>query len=149
MPSPISEVAVAVVVARLAAMLSGVAVERDRRSPVDVAAESLPRVVVRFAGLEADAEQEPGYTHYRLELLAEGYARAGSDAAAWQALAALHASVVAALAGWTPDTPGLGDVTEGAAELRLYDTEESAKPAGEFAARFAMLAHTQTGNPYL
>ena len=55
----------------------------------------------------------------------------------------------AALAGWTPALDGLGEVSEQGAEFRLYDTDESAKPAGEFIARFSMLAIAPLGAPYL
>ena len=43
----------------------------------------------------------------------------------------------------------LGDVAEQGTEFRLHDADESARPAGEFAARFAMTAYAATGNPFL
>ena len=72
-----------------------------------------------------------------------------TDLGVEQGLSELHASVVAALAGWTPAIDGLGEVSEQGAEFRLYDTDESAKPAGEFLARFSMLAIVPCGSPYL
>ena len=68
--------------------------------------------------------------------------------AAEQALSLLHARSVTALAGWTPSTPGLGDVAEQGAEFRLYEAEDSARPAGEFLARFTILAVGPTGGPW-
>lgn len=53
-----------------------------------------------------------------------------------------------ALVGWTPAVDGLGDVSEQGAEFRLYDTDESAKPAGEVLARFSMLGIAPIGAPY-
>ena len=71
-----------------------------------------------------------------------------SDLAIEQALSTLHARVVAALVGWTPQLPGIGEVSEEGAEFRLYDADESAKPAGEFAARFSVLCIGGLGIPY-
>ena len=73
---------------------------------------------------------------------------AGSDLACEQALSTLHARVVAALCGWTPDAPGLGEPVERSCEFELYDAEDSVRPAGEFRARFEMLALAPPGAPY-
>ena len=149
MTSPVTEAALAAVTARLVEALPSVAVERARRAPVDIESEALPRLVLHIDTLEADASAEPGATHYRIGLTVVGTAIGTSDLEAQQAVISLHASVVAALAGWTPSTAGLGDVAEIGADFLLHDVDQSATPAGEFAARFEMLAVAATGNPYL
>ena len=149
MTSPVTEVALAAITARLAAALPSAVVERARRAPVDIESETLPRLVLHVDTLDADASAEPGATHYRIGLTVVGTAIGTGDLDAQQAVLTLHASVVAALAGWTPSTTGLGDVAELGADFLLHDTDQSATPAGEFAARFEMLAVAQTGNPYL
>jgi hypothetical protein len=98
---------------------------------------------------EADETAEPGSTHYSLGFAVAGYVRDTTDLGVEQGLSDLHASVVAALAGWTPGVDGLSEVAEQGAEFRLYDTDESAKPAGEFLARFSMLAIAPLGSPFI
>ncbi len=149
MTSPVTEAALAAITARLVAALPSVAVERARRAPVDIESEALPRLVLHVDSLEADASAEPGATHYRIGLTVVGTAIGTGDLDAQQAVLTLHASVVAALAGWTPSTTGLGDVAELGADFLLHDVDQSATPAGEFAARFELLAVTTTGSPYL
>ena len=149
MTSPVTEATLAAVTARLVAALPSAVVERARRAPVDIESETLPRLVLHIDSIEADAGAEPGATHYRIGLTIVGTAIGSSDLDAQQAVISLHASVVTALAGWTPSTTGLGDVAELGADFLLHDTDQSATPAGEFAARFEMLAVAQTGNPYL
>ncbi|MGG5819640.1 hypothetical protein [Falsiroseomonas sp. HW251] len=145
---PLREAALAAVADRLAAELSDAVVERARRAPVDTDAEALPHLVVRGDDLEADETAEPGRTHYRIGFGVSGFAAGTTDLAAEQALSLLHARTVAALAGWTPAAPGLGDVAEAGAEFRLYDADESAQPAGEFLARFTILAIGQPSGPW-
>jgi hypothetical protein len=145
---PLREAALAAIADRLAAELPDVAVERARRAPVDTDAEVLPRLVVRGDYLEADESQEPGRTHYRIGFGVSGFAVGASDLAAEQALSLLHARAVSALAGWTPASPGLGDIAEGSSEFRLNDAEESAQPAGEFLARFSILAVGPAGGSW-
>lgn len=145
---PLREAALAAIADRLATQLPDVAVERARRAPVDTDTETLPRLVVRGDDIEADDGQEPGRTHYRIGFGVSGYAAGVTDLIAEQALSLLHAHTVAALAGWTPATSGLGDITEQGAEFRLYDAEDSARPAGEFLARFTILAVGPAGGPW-
>ncbi|WP_203072250.1 hypothetical protein [Falsiroseomonas ponticola] len=145
---PLREAALATIADRLTAQLSDVAVERARRAPVDTDAETLPRLVVRGDDLEADDSQEPGRTHYRIAFGVTGFAVGTTDLAAEQALSLLHARTVAALAGWTPATPGLGDIAEQGGEFRLYEAEDSSRPAGEFLARFTILAIGLAGGPW-
>ncbi len=148
MPTPIREAALAAIAARLAAELPSIVLERARRAPVDTDKETLPRLVLTGIDWEADETAEPGSTHYNLGFVVVGYVRSTTDLGVEQGLSDLHAAVVAALAGWTPAIVGLGEAAELGAEFRLYDTDESAKPAGEVLARFSMLAIAPLGQPY-
>jgi hypothetical protein len=149
MPTPIRETALAAIADRLTAELPGVVLERARRAPVDTDKEPLPRLVLTGTDWEADESAEPGSTHYSLGFAVAGYVRDTTDLGVEQGLSTLHASLVATLAGWTPAIDGLGEVSEQGAEFRLYDTDESTKPAGEVLARFTMLAVAPLGSPYL
>ena len=145
---PLREAAIAAVAARLLAQLPDAATERARRAPVDVDADSLPRLLVTGGDMAADNTMEPGRTHYAIDVQVVGVVVDLTDEATEQALSLLHARVVDALAGWTPTTPGLGDLVEQGAEFRLYDTEDSARPAGEFLARFTIIAVGPAGGPW-
>ena len=147
MATPVREAALAAVVVRLRAQMPDVALDRARRGAVDADRERLPRLILRGEDMEADDTQEPGRTHYRIGFSVVAFTRAGSDLELEQALSSLHARIAAALAGWVPDSWNLGDVAEQGAEFVLYDAEDSAKPAGECAARFSILAVTPTGDP--
>jgi hypothetical protein len=149
MSTPIREAALAAIADRLTTELPGTVLERARRALVDIDKEPLPRLVLTGTDWEADETAEPGSTHYTMGFVVAGYIRDTTDLGVEQGLSDLHASVVAALAGWTPTVDGLGEATEQGAEFRLYDTDESAKPAGEFLARFSMLAIAPLGSPYL
>lgn len=148
MPTPIREAVLAAVAARLDVELPSIVLERARRAPVDTDKELLPRLVLTGTDWEADETAEPGSTHYTMGFVVAGYVRDPTDLGVEQGLSDLHASVVAALAGWTPAVDGLGEAAEQGAEFRLYDTDESSKPAGEFLARFSMLAIAPLGSPY-
>jgi hypothetical protein len=145
---PLREAALAAIAERIITGLPDVALDRARRAPVDVEAETLPRLVLRGEEIEADDTEEPGRTHYRIGFVVSGFAAGASDLAAEQALSTLHARLVSLLAAWTPAAPGLGDVVEQGAEFRMYDTEESSLPAGEFLARFSILAIGPNGGPW-
>lgn len=149
MSTPIREAALAAIADRLTTELPGTVLERARRALVDIDKEPLPRLVLTGTDWEADEAAEPGSTHYTMGFVVAGYIRDTTDLGVEQGLSDLHASVVAALAGWTPGVDGLSEVAEQGAEFRLYDTDESAKPAGEFLARFSMLAIAPLGAPYL
>jgi hypothetical protein len=149
MPTALREVALSAIADRLNAELPSVVLERARRAPVDTDKEPLPRLVLTGTDWEADETAEPGSTHYSLGFAVAGYVRDTTDLGVEQGLSDLHASVVAALAGWTPGVDGLSEVAEQGAEFRLYDTDESAKPAGEFLARFSMLAIAPLGSPFI
>lgn len=133
------ETALAAIAARLTAQIPTATVERSRRAPVDIDKETLPRLVLAGTDWAADETAEPLAVHYTLSFAVTGYAKARTDIAADQALSELHAAVVAALSGWTPTTANLGEPAQDGAEFRLFDAEESEKPAGEFTARFSML----------
>ena len=145
---PLREAALAAIADQLATQLPDIAVERARRAPVDTDAEALPRLVLRGDDLDADDAQEPGRTHYQVGVVIAGYAAGSTDLAAEQALSLLHARTVAALSGWTPAEPGLGDVAERRTEFALYAAEDSARPAGEFQARFVLVAVAPSGGPF-
>ena len=145
--TPLREAALAAVPARLAAAVPDAVTERARRAPVDTDAEVLPRLVVTGADWTADTTQQPGATHYTIGFDVVGYAGGATDLAAEQAVSSLHAAVVVALAGWTPDAAGLSDVAEDSASFRTYAADESARPAGAFVARFSLLAVAPTGQP--
>jgi hypothetical protein len=147
--TPIREAVLEAVADRLAGALGGIPVERARRSLIDIDGEPLPRIVLKGDGIDADETVEPGTTHYTVAFAAIGYVVADTDEGAERALNDLHAAVVACLAGWTPDTPGLSDAAEQGAEFQIYDTTDSARPAGEFSARFEMRACAPTGSPYI
>ena len=145
---PLREAALAAIAERIITGLPDVALDRARRAPVDVEAEPLPRLVLRGEEIEADDTEEPGRTHYRIGFAVSGFAAGASDLAAEQALSVLHARLVSLLAAWTPAAPGLGDIAEQGAEFRMSDTEESTLPAGEFLARFSILAIGPNGGPW-
>lgn len=133
------ETALSAIAARLTAQVTAATVERARPDPVDTDKETLPRLVLSGTDWSADEAAEPLAVHYTLGFSVTGYARGRTHLLAEQALAELHADVTAALSGWTPSAFGLGEPAQEGAEFRLYDTEESAKPAGEFTARYTML----------
>lgn len=145
---PLREAVLSAVTAQLLAQLPDVPADRARRAPVDPDKEKLPRLAVIGGDMTADETQEPGRTHYRVEFGVVGYAKGKTDLEAEQALSLLHARAVEALAGWTPAAAGLSDVAEEGAEFTLYDVADSATPAGEFTARFSMLAVAVAGNPW-
>lgn len=148
MTTAIRETALAVIATRLAAQVTSATVERTRRAPVDVDKESLPRLVLTITDWQADETAEFGLVHYTLGFAVTGYATARTNILAEQAMGALHAQTVAALSGWTPSENGLGEPVEEGAEFVLLDAEESAKPVGEFTARFSMLCVAALGSPY-
>ena len=146
--TPLRETALAAIAARLVAQVPAATVERARRAPVDADRELLPRLILTGASWDADETAEPGVTHYTMGFVVQGFARAATDLALEQALSALHAATVAALAGWTPAVDGLGEAAEEGADFELYDAKDSEKPAGEFTARFNMLCLAPLGSPY-
>lgn len=133
------ETALAAIAARLVAQIPAATVDRARLAPVDIDKEALPRLALASTDWAADETAEPLAVHYTLSFVVTGYVRARTGLLAEQALSELHASTVAALSGWTPAAASLGEPAQEGSEFRLYDTEESAKPAGEFTARFTML----------
>jgi hypothetical protein len=152
MTAPVREVALAAIHARLVAqlptVLPDIVVERARRAPVHLR-EFLPRVVITGGGMEADATQEPGSTHYTIEFEVAGYVATDDDGQLEAVQSELHAAIVAALVPWQPATAGLGEVTEQGVEFGIIPAAESARRAVEVLCRFSLLAITPTGSPYL
>ena len=148
MSTSVRETALAAIATRLTAQVTTATVERARRSPVDVDKETLPRLVLNPTDWVADETAEPLAVHYTLSFAVVGYATARTNILAEQAMGTLHAQTVAALSGWTPTEDQLGELTEEGAEFALLDAEDSAKPVGEFTARFSMLCLASIGNPY-
>lgn len=147
MPTPIRETALAAIAARLTSNTTAT-VERARRAPVDTDRETLPRLVLLGTEWIADETQEPLTTYYQMGFAVTGYVSARTDLLLEQALSDLHAEVLAALVGWNPSDAACVDVAEVDAEFTIYDAEDSAKPAGEFVARFTALVTAAHGDPY-
>ncbi|MFM7607658.1 MAG: hypothetical protein ACKO9A_02095, partial [Alphaproteobacteria bacterium] len=82
---PLREATLASIAERIISGLPDVALDRARRAPVDVEAETLPRLVLRGEEIAVDDTQEPGRTHYRIGFVVSGFAAAASDLAAEQA----------------------------------------------------------------
>lgn len=145
MPTPLRESILAAVAARLAAQIPAVPVERARRAPVEIA--QMPRLVVRGQEATPDEGQSPGETFWTFGFTVTGYAKGTTDLAAEQALSQLHADVMAAL-----QMAALGPASVmpsvGPADMRIYEPEMSAVPAGEFTVAFAALAVAPTASPY-
>lgn len=133
------ETAIAAIATRLTTQIPTATVERARRAPVDLDGTGFPYLIVAGTDWTPDESAEPLVIHYTLGITITGIVRARTDILAEQAMHELHSQVTAALVGWTPATDGLGEPAQADAEFRLIDAEESAKPAGEFTARFTML----------
>ena len=150
--TPIREALLAAVATRLSAAIPDVPVERARRSPPGN--EEFPRLILRGGDLGSSDAESFGETTYTVGFVVTGYAAApgsaaNQDLAAEQALSALHARVVKALAAWQPDGTDLNEVRDtGGADFTVYDLEESDIPAGEFTAGFEAISVRPTGHPY-
>lgn len=145
MPTPIREAALAAIAARLAAQNPTATVERTRRADVDADKDRFPHLNLIGGDWAADVTAEPGMTHYTMGFTVTGHVRARTDLLAEQALSALHADTVEALATWQPTVDGMDTPIEEGAEIRLLTAEESEKPVGRFDARFSVLLIAATG----
>ena len=145
MPTPIREAVLAAVASRLAAIITDVPIERAQRA--EPAVEAMPCLIIQGGDIVADEEQSPGECFWRVEFTVQGYAAGASDLACENALSLLHARVVSALQAWDPPAPLVQFTTLDAA-YDIFDVEQSAQPAGVFAARFHCQAVTPSGNPY-
>jgi len=145
MPTPIRETVLALVAARLAVIIVDVPIERAQRA--EPAVEAMPCLILQAGDMIADEEQSPGECFWRIEFTIQGYAASASDLACEQTLSALHARVVSALQAWDPPSPLVQFTTLDAA-FQMFDVEQSAQPAGVFAARFHCQTVTPSGNPY-
>ena len=140
------ETALAAIATRLAAQIPGVPIDRARRAEVNLNTEPLPRLRLEAIEWAADETIEPLVVHYTLSFAVGGYVRAAdglqaaaADLSAWQRATELQAQVVAALSGWTPAEPGLGDAAQDGTDINLADADDSKIAAAEFTARFTML----------
>lgn len=125
--------AFAAIAARLAAQLPAVPVERNRRAMM--AAEDLPRLVVRDGGHSASAELGAGEVTYTVEAMVEGYATGADEDALAAAINELHAETVAALIGaeLAVGTAGLTTwLLEDALEIDLATAAEAEAAVGAF-----------------
>lgn len=138
MATSVREYVLTATVARLVDQIPTATVERSRRAAVDTDRETLPRLVVTMPGWEADDTQGHGVVFYNAELLVTGYAGADTDAEADAALDQLNAAVQGALGDWTLTAWDVDAPASTGVDFRLFDAEESSRPAGEFTARFAM-----------
>lgn len=102
------EAAMAALATRLASQLSGVVVERARRSMIG-ADDTLPRVVLTMGGHEEVPEDANQTVLMRCTADVEGYVSAASDAALEAALNDLHARCAAALLGAEIAYGSIGD----------------------------------------
>lgn len=145
MPTPLRESILAAVAARLEAQIPAVPVERARRAQVDLG--EMPRLVVRGQEATPDEGQSPGETFWTFGFTVTGYAKGATDLAAEQALSQLHADVMAALQ-MAELGPASVMPTPGPADVRLYEVDLSAVPAGDFTVAFQALAVAPTASPY-
>lgn len=145
MPTPIREAVLAAIAARLAAQLTGVTVLRSYRATLDP--RQCPAVVLTGTSMDAEEDVSFGETQWRIGFAVAGYITATTDLGADQALSDLHARVVTALQDHDLG-PGFVQSNIGNAQFELYPAEDSAKPAGEFAASFEALAMTPAKSPY-
>jgi hypothetical protein len=150
--TPIRDRIAALVTARLGDEIPDVPVEQARRAIVDN--DEFPRLVVLAGNVTASDTAGFGETTYVIGVIVVGYASADPDAenqdlSCQQALSALHARVVRALAAWQPDGIDLNEVREsGTAEFIAYDLDDSSEAAGEFTASFDAESIRPTGHPY-
>lgn len=144
MPDTIWDAAMAAVGDRLAAQITDVPIERDRRAPV--AEVELPCLVLTLGNTDQDLGTSVGEAFHSIEINVAGYAAGSTDSAARIALATLRARTVAALNGW--QSGAVFDVQAGAADMALFDADQSARPAGSFTQTFTVLAVTPAGSPY-
>lgn len=138
------------IIARLRAQLAEVPVERARRAPIDPDAEArgLPLLNVLLTSFEPDAEQELGRTHFLAEFTVAGYATGRTDEEMDRALSALHARTHGALDRWMPDVAGANWCAAAGVEFLAYDADDSARPLGEFTARFRLTCFGNAGGAY-
>jgi hypothetical protein len=120
--------------ARLAAAHPGVAVHRSRRVEVD--ARERPCITVAMGDVVADETVSIGEVMLTVDLSIMAFPAASTtDAATEDALAAMEASIVAALQAQALTAPNGGDLTMGleftAGEVAIYPAEQSAARLGD------------------
>ena len=149
MPIPARDVVLDAIKDRLAALVGGLVVERGRRSPVDPNTDTLPLAALTGTDWTPDETVEPGSTHYTLGFNVTTTVTAPSDGELDAAQSAIHADIIGALVGWTPDVPGVGDVVEGETEFLPVDDEDSSKPLAEVSSNFTILVVLPRGQLWL
>ena len=139
MPTPLREAAIAAIVAQLAAVLPTVPVERNRRAPPDLTAETLPRLAVLDGDHQVQDSDAVGTVLYRVQVLVLGHVTAATDATLGAALNDLHASVVAAICNQEILVAGEQNIWphEQGMELIPFAASDSEKPAMGFALTLA------------
>jgi hypothetical protein len=126
----------AAVTARLSATHPTVPVHRSRRA--EVGEHERPCIAVMLGDAEMDESMAVGEVLITLSLTVMAFpAAATTDAGAEDALAAIEASIVAALAGEALTAPGGADLTMGlfvdASAVSIYPAEQSAARLGDVA----------------
>lgn len=149
MPTPVRQAILGEIQARLDAYsaVSG-AVEIGRRAPVDIKNEVTPHVGLSITKMTPDHSAEPGNTHYTVELSVLATVAGTDDADLDNTMSVVHANIVGALAGWTPSLDGMHDAVETDVQFNTFDTEDSAKPAGEVLIDFNILMVVPYGQLY-
>jgi hypothetical protein len=96
-PTPLRESAFVAIASRLGTALPTWPIERNRRAPVDIERETLPRLVLRDGSHRVMPSDAFGLRLYRVEIAIEGWVKAGSDAELGYALNDAHAQIVGAI----------------------------------------------------
>jgi len=119
-------------------------VERNRSRPVPKTSDAF---VILFDGPQIILSDETCSTRYELDIDAEGYARAASDALLGPAVNNLYGELVKA--GLASHTLGglTVDVREGGLQ-DVYIDDEASKPTGAFAMTFSIQYSTAGGDPF-
>lgn len=142
---PIREVLIAAVHAQLTGATTAT-VQRSRRADVDTQQETLPILLVHLTAMNADPTAEATLLHWDCTVEITGLAGGRTDALADQAVSDLHAAVVAALDGWSPNDSTFDQFAAGSCEFRMHQADESPAPVGEFAASFTIRAIAASGS---
>jgi len=124
--------------------IPGAGVERNRSRPVPKASNAF---VILYDGPQFIVSDETCSTRYTLDVEAEGYAKASTDALLGPAINNLYGELVkAALADHT-----LGGLSVDVRESNLQDVyidDEAQKPSGAFALTFNITYSTAGGDPF-
>jgi hypothetical protein len=145
------EAAMAAVTARLKAIVPNVTIERSRTADVDFDHGNLPLLVVIGGDMRIAEDTSVLEMECEIECYVNGYVRGATGEVAERAASDLHAAVVSALYGWTPDQatyPGLMGARPQDAEFDLIPTAKASAPCASFTGRFVMQAIGPDGGPW-